>query len=632
MTSRMISYRPDIDGLRAVAVLLVVLNHVGFSTFAGGFIGVDVFLVISGFLITGIIQKQGLEGRFSFIAFYVRRAKRLLPALYVLLLCVLAVGYRVLLPSDYSALAGSALSSILFAANIFFWQNSDGYFSSSAEEMPLLHIWSLSLEEQFYFVWPVALLVLLKLKARHLQLAGIAIVIVLSFGVAEMGVNNEWSGTYFLLPSRAGELLLGAMLAIALRGRVTSTATNRAAANLVSLAGILMVLLPALYLDGDSSFPGLNALVPCLGAALVIAAPYLGSNLVSRLLSFRPLVFIGLTSYSVYLWHWPLISYLRYARVDITWPIASSVIALSLFLGYLSWRFVEQTFRQDGALLSGGVRGLALAIGIAVTASPVIIHMQDGLPSRFPFALLTQEQLNAERGRYWQGIETKSSVFENNGAVKNILVVGNSHAYDLSYALTENEYPGVIKLIETSHRCFNFGHDALEPDQAEFCNDRFEEVLNSPELGTADTVFLHDNWGSIDPVGLEATLDQIRARTDAPIIVVGPKMIFSDVVLNISRFAQQERLVTAAEINDFSRRYYVELLFQYDQDLRAFFAAKRLSGVTYVSALDVQCGPERECDILSAEGEYLYFDSNHFTLAGARRFGEKLKQGHRELF
>jgi len=622
-------YRPEIDGLRAIAVLLVILNHVGFSTFSGGFIGVDVFFVISGYLITGITFGQLNKGTFTFKDFYIRRARRILPAFYVMLLAVLVAGYMMYLPSDLKFLAESAISSISFASNIFFSQNSGGYFSPNAEELPLLHIWSLSVEEQFYFLWPLALFFIVRVKSFAVRAAIIILALFASFALAEYGIGESWGGTYFLLQFRAGELLVGGLLAFLLADRKFKP--NYVIGNIASFIGLLLIAIPAFYLDKSSRFPGVNALIPCLGAALIIASTSFGKNIVSQILSTRPFVFVGIISYSLYLWHWPLISFLHYSRVEITSEIATAIIATALLLGYLSWRFVEQTFRHKRVSMNRMLAFSSIAAALAIMATPIVLFVKDGVPSRFPFALMTEEQLNVERSRYWAGIETKKTKLVTTTQRKTI-IIGNSHAYDFSYALTENDFSGKIKLIETTFHCFNFGHDAVFPEKKEYCHNLLSTILASPDLKAADDVYLHDNWGGESLAGLEEMIASIRKVTNAHIYVVGPKMTFTDTALNISKIAQQQRYVTAGEINEFAKKFEKTSLVAYDSRLKVFFSEKQLDGVTYISALNTQCGLKLECNILSSSGEYLYFDDSHFTLVGSRAFGKLLKESNSALF
>jgi peptidoglycan/LPS O-acetylase OafA/YrhL len=625
--SRDIGYRPDVDGLRAIAVMLVVLNHAGVVLMSGGFIGVDVFFVISGFLITALIAVQRHEERFSFGAFYLRRAKRLLPALYVLMLVVMVAGYWPLIPSDYTLLTESALSAVALASNLFFWLHTGGYFSPDASSFPLLHIWSLSLEEQFYLIWPAALLVLLRLRSPAARIGLVALTAALSFAYAQNGVQVHSVGSYFLLPARGGEFLVGALVYMLSR----ACSPNTLLANAASALGLLLVLGSSVLLNAHSPFPGIAALVPCLGSAFIIAAPQFGPSLTTRLLSTRPFAFVGLISYSVYLWHWPIVSFLWTSRVAITPAITIGIVAASLLLGAASWWLLERTYRG----LLDRRNGAALAIGAVVTAAllviPIYVYRHEGLPGRFPYALLTQDQLTAERNRYWIDLPSKDTTLGNGGG-KQLLIVGNSHAYDLAYALNENGYPGKVKLIETFYQCFNFGHQAVLPTDAPFCAQRLQAVLTSNHLQAADVVYLHDDWGGYDEAGLLDMINRLRAVTKAPIYVFGPKMTFTDLVLSISKQAQSQHFATVIGINGFAAQFQNPEKLERDRQLKAFFQFHQLAGVHYISTLDVQCGPRLACDMLSPAGQYLYFDSSHFTLEGSRRFGQHLKALYPELF
>ncbi|WP_068877064.1 MULTISPECIES: acyltransferase family protein [unclassified Phenylobacterium] len=626
--SRGPGYRPDIDGLRALAVMLVVLNHAGVAWVAGGFVGVDVFFVISGFLITGIIAGQRARGEFRFGDFYLRRARRLLPALYVLLLVVTAAGYTVLTPADYSLLAQGALSAIALVSNVFFARTSGGYFAPEAEALPLLHLWSLSVEEQFYLLWPAGLLLLLKLKSRAVMTLAVGLLAAASFAYGHYEAGRHPADAYFFLAPRAGEFLAGALAWLLWR---QDRAPSAWIANVLSGGGLLLISAAAAMFSAGTRFPGMAALVPCLGAAALVSAPQFGPSLVSRALCLRPVVFVGLISYSVYLWHWPIVSVLRYQDIAITPAVSTVIVAASLVCGYLSWRLLETGFR--GLLERRPARGLPLAAtGLAVAlAAPAYIHLKSGLPERFPYALLTQGELTAERNRYWQGFPVRPFAQPAPGGPK-VLIVGNSHGFDLGYALIENGFEGRLEILETFHQCFNFGHDPVTPANAELCAERRRAVLGSSQLKAADIVLLHDNWGGYDARGLAEMIGAVREVSDAPIYIVGPKMTFTDDALSISKRAQDRRHATVAGVNAFALGYQEVAKVERDRALKALFAHPAWRDVRYVSLLDLQCGPRRRCEILGPDGRYLYFDAGHFTLEGSRRVGVRLKQAHPELF
>ena len=336
-------FRPDIQGLRAVAVLGVFLFHLGVPGFGGGFVGVDVFFVISGFLITRIIAEEASEGRFSFGRFYDRRLKRILPVFQLVGLVTMAAGLVLMLPTALLELIESVIASSLYASNLYFWRETTGYFGATSDELPLLHNWSLSVEEQFYLVWPLVLVLLMRrLSWRQLPFAIVGLAAA-SFALAEWGAGFKASAAYFLAPTRAGEFLLGALLVFVPEGERHSRRWLNEAAG---LGGLLLVIVANVALDRYSRFPGWNALWPCMGAAMVMDSGRRPESLVRRLLALRPLVYVGTLSYSIYLWHWPPIAFLHYFGIE-----ASATQKLALFLAvivlaHLSWRFVEERTRR----------------------------------------------------------------------------------------------------------------------------------------------------------------------------------------------------------------------------------------------------------------------------------------------
>ncbi|MFH6782267.1 MULTISPECIES: acyltransferase family protein [Methylobacterium] len=377
------SYRPDIDGLRAVAVLAVILYHVGLDGMPGGFIGVDVFFVISGYVITRGLLREADRGGIDLAAFYARRIRRILPALLATLAVTSLAAYWLLLPPQFEDYAASAAASALSVANLYFWRSS-GYFDAAALYRPLLHTWSLSVEEQFYLLLPVSLLLALRLRLRPLWLP-VAAVALASFGLSLYAGRFAPTANFYLLPTRAWELLTGTLLAMAPRGAAGALPLVLRQAG--GLAGLGCIAVPALLYSEATPFPGAGAVPPCLGAALLIG---LGEarerDVATRLLAAGPLVVIGLISYSAYLVHWPLIVLGRIALMrDFDGAETVAVIAATLVLAALSTRFVERPFRRPSpgaplrpVLAAGLLATLATAgLGWAGAAS-------GGLPGRFP--------------------------------------------------------------------------------------------------------------------------------------------------------------------------------------------------------------------------------------------------------
>ena len=367
-------YRADIDGLRAVAVLPVVFYHFQIAPFTGGFVGVDVFFVISGYLITSLIHHEVLSGAFSPTRFYERRIRRILPALFLMLLVTTALAGSILFPQDLMHYARSLVATALFGSNFFFWSTVD-YFDIVAERKPLLHTWSLAVEEQFYLIYP-ALFWLLRGASQRTLVHIIGTIFLVSLGASIWAIRFAPVSDFYLLPFRAWELMLGAMLAL------TPIRSSGRTSTALAWSGSALLLFSVFAFSIDTPFPGEYALLPCIGAACVIyAGP---QTIVGRALSLRPVVFIGLISYSLYLWHWPLLIFARYVvlRDLVPWEKLALVL-LSGMIATLSWAYVEKPFRTLGKIPSRFLLPLAAGgIGIFVVAS-IAGEVSRGFPQRF---------------------------------------------------------------------------------------------------------------------------------------------------------------------------------------------------------------------------------------------------------
>lgn len=341
-----VRYRADIDGLRAIAVVSVLLHHLGSSLVPGGFVGVDIFFVISGYLITSQIYKDAIEGKFSIIKFYQRRINRVIPALFTVISVTLGVGWIVLSPRDLILALNSAIYAMLGMSNIFFWREYGNYFSGNAAEAPLLHTWSLGVEEQFYLVWPLLLVLFIKILPRHKVIAFTFLTIVAVIA-SEKILGFAASAAYYLLPTRFFELMFGGVLALIGSNGVPKSRFGAASA---FWAGLAFIAWSLFGLDKASSFPGVNAVWPCLGTALLIWSGNT-QHPFSRLLANRPMIFLGLISYSLYLWHWPLIAYLNYLDIAIGPMVGISVIFTAILLSWATWKVIETPLRRSGATM-----------------------------------------------------------------------------------------------------------------------------------------------------------------------------------------------------------------------------------------------------------------------------------------
>lgn len=373
-------YRADIDGLRAIAVSLVVLYHAGLGALPGGFVGVDVFFVISGYLITSVIVTERAFGRFTLVEFYRRRIQRLLPAYVIVAAATLITGYFLSIPSHYYDTAQGVAASAIYLSNFWFWRET-GYFGGLAEIKPFIHTWSLSVEEQFYVVFPFALIVASRLRLGKRALIGLFVtLLLLSLGLSEWLLSRRPADSFYLLPFRAWELMIGAGLALAGLASPSRPAA-RAAAVVIGLAAILA---NGHLLRAEHGFPGLSALAACLGTALVLWAGGRGDAPSRALLENRAMVFLGRISYSLYLWHWPLFSYYRYYYFAAPPPVvACALIAASVSLAWASWKFVETPLRARDRWQGWRSFAFALASSGLIIAACLWIQLGEGLPERY---------------------------------------------------------------------------------------------------------------------------------------------------------------------------------------------------------------------------------------------------------
>lgn len=420
--------RNDIDGLRALAVLGVVLHHAGLAAVPGGFVGVDVFFVISGFLISRIITDGMADSSFSLAHFYESRARRILPALIPVVALSLIAGYWLLLPDDYENLGQSAVATLLFANNVLLTLTS-GYWDLAATFKPLLHTWSLGVEEQFYIAYPLLALLVLRRRPRlfaPMLAGGIAISLLLSVALSA----RQPDASFYLIHTRAWELLLGALTA----WRLPRTPPPERVARALALTGLAMIIGAMVLIDETAPYPGWRALLPCVGTALILRYGAAG-GLAQRVLGWGPLVLVGLASYSIYLWHQPLFAFARAASVTPPGPALMAALTLAtLVIGYASWRWIEQPFRDARKwplrpFLSLGITATALA-----GAAGLALSITSGLPQRAPGMGLGAGDYAAYNNAAFR--------FQKDGfddpTRPNLLVVGNSLARDMVNMLVES--------------------------------------------------------------------------------------------------------------------------------------------------------------------------------------------------
>jgi peptidoglycan/LPS O-acetylase OafA/YrhL len=467
-----LAYRPDIDGLRALAVMAVVLFHAELRVLTGGFVGVDVFFVISGFLISTIVLKEAGARTFSILAFYKRRTLRIFPALFAVIAACFVAGWFLFPPEDYRDLGDSAAAAAAFYSNFYFHENSD-YFSADAITMPLLHTWSLAVEEQFYVLAPG--LLLLAVRFPRFARAAFLALFAASLAYSALLVKSDPQTAFYMLPSRAFELMTGTALAMGLVPAIRSRALAEAAA----MAGLALILFAVLFYTDLTPFPGAAALVPCLGAALIIHSGRHLPTAAGRLLSLPPVVFIGRISYSLYLWHWPVLVFaiFRYGH-EIGTPARLGLVAAALALATVSYLLVEQPARHRGARLKATT---VLALGALAIAACLglksLLRQVEGAPWRLPpaaaaFAAGTPNAVD-NRGLCLEGTgshakDATDCAIGVPGYPPQFLFFGDSHAQAISmevaaaarrngvtgHALLRSACPPVIGLDEEQARSF----------------------------------------------------------------------------------------------------------------------------------------------------------------------------------
>jgi peptidoglycan/LPS O-acetylase OafA/YrhL len=429
-------YRPDIDGVRALAVLAVVLFHAGIPWIKGGFVGVDIFFVISGLLIGSHVYSDIRAGIFSIAAFYAKRAKRILPALLALLAVCYIISLAILAPQELRSFGGYAMAALLSCSNILAWSR-DNYFAATTDQNPLLMTWSLGVEEQFYLLFPVLMLLMARVRRKTIFLL-VLLVAVSSFALSVVGTSRFLTATFYLLPTRAWEIAAGVLMAIYQRGRDPRTLYfGQRFADLASAIGLVFIAVSIFLYNSQTSFPGIAALLPVLGSVLLLGSP--NSRINRVFLSSRPLTFIGRISYSLYLWHWPLLSFAHIlSDRPLTVPMGCTIAAISVLPAWLSYKFVEQPFRKSKTPTRPLLLRYALVI-VCFMIPGLVFAATHGLPHRFTALAAIDSSHNSDEP-YCFGTESpnlSSACIDTKDPRPAIAIIGDSHANALTPALRQ---------------------------------------------------------------------------------------------------------------------------------------------------------------------------------------------------
>lgn len=647
-------YRADIDGLRALAVLSVLIYHLDRSVLPGGFVGVDIFFVISGFLITRNIWSEMLADKFSFGSFYLKRIRRIAPAYFFTVGVTLLAGSVLLLPADLSALAQSALWGAFSASNIYFWLHLDtSYFASSSSEVPLLHTWSLGVEEQFYFIWPT--LLIFAAKFAHRRFKALTLVLLLcagSFIWAELTNIAAQKFAYYMLPTRAGELMIGAMLAIGGIKHASlfqEMSIPRWCSEALAIGGLGLFVYSLFWINDATDFPGVNALFPSIATAMLIISGGAGSRLALGVFTPRPIVTIGLISYSLYLWHWPVLAFFRYFYGDLDQAQMWIALALMALLSFVSYRYVERPARQWQATklrqalvlyampLSGAI--IFSAIIIATGGFYSVINSLDGY--RVASVRVHEYTAPASDFKYnCQGSKFDPSVLQQSRCVLGsepnsiiqepaTLLWGDSEAA---------HYIGVLGMLaKQSHFRFRnatlsacppiFGGDYGDGWRKLIC-DKFRPFMQKAILsGSYDTVIMSGAWGHYSQNAnfkrdVETTISSLVAR-NIRVILVGEVPYLPaynrECELRAIRIGGADCETRASQPD--------HGLAPVDRYLSTLASADK--GVYYVDVRSILCA-ESKCGAY-LDGRSVYFNSTHLSMSGSWLIGEKLLRAPREL-
>lgn len=595
------AHRPDIEGLRAVAVIAVLLFHLGWGSVSGGFVGVDVFFVISGFLIGGIVVREAGEGRYSFGNYLLRRIKRIVPVMLVVLAVVTLFAAVLLMPSELESYAMSLGFSALFMANVHFWMHRGAYAESEHEV--LLHMWTLGVEGQFYILLPLIVLGLMRLGRIGLWVGLVAI------ACASAAASLLWpAASFYMLPARLWEFLLGTLIAVTPLPFIN----RRWAREGLALVGMALIVYAATSFHTDTPFPGWRAAIPCIGAGAIIAAGSGRSSLVASALSLVPVRLVGKISYSLYLWHWPVIVLLLLGvpSAELGWGLQFIAVGLSFVLATLSWRYVEKPFRKSEfpkqrLLWASG------AFTIVVAAVALVLSLTAGWPQRFSergqrIAAHTEYPLDKvfRSGSCFihhrsQSFDEEKCLMPKDGRPR-VLLLGDSHAAHLAPGL-EAAFPGSAISQVTAAGC----RPVLEGrgEGYPFCIAMMEWAFaDHVTQASPDLIVLAARWEEDDLPALTETLKALR-EAGHEVLLVGPTAEWAQFLPRLLALAHERGRGSALpnsmlvkERRSLDRR--MELL-------------ARQSDISYVSIYEIQCDPE--CLYFGPSGNPVVVDNSHFT-------------------
>lgn len=623
-------YRPDIDGIRAIAVLSVIFYHFAIPGFSGGFTGVDIFFVISGYLITNGIVKGIDSNKFTLSDFFLRRTRRLVPALLITITATFIASFFILAPKDLASLSGSVVYALAGISNIYFWMQSD-YFDNFSSLKPLLHTWSLSVELQFYLVWPFYLIALCKsTRNNYFRAAGILLFIILFSVLAIWFINVDSSGAFYLTPFRMHEFAIGAVGVF-----ISNVVKNKSLNSFFYFIGILLVLYSIFFFNVHSIvFPGVYALVPCVGTLLMIISGR--KTEISFVLSHRIPNYIGEISYSLYLVHWPvyvLCSYVFIFTPDLTQIVW--MLILTIVLSNVIYFCIEKPFRNPHETkLSGSAFSLACAlVGLVVLVPSASSWANNGWEWRLPEEIRMINQIDKKDAFDYTWVEqrilAKKKGFEENSNKKKILVIGDSQSADLINIMLESglvdKEDVVARTIyfdcgtnfvkdEESNKFFSTlnARTIAKPELIPICKAQMKNAMNEELLRQADMVYIAFYY---QPNLVEYVIDgveKLRSLTDAKIYLLGRK--------NLQKGSVEI-------VNSFNRLVGIERFATKFRDKETDIINTKLAGtagVKFINMMDYICPDKDTCVAVTDKNKPIFYDPAHLTRFGAQYLTEKI--------
>ena len=618
-----LAYRSEIDGLRGLSVLGVLLFHLKYDLFSGGYLGVDVFIVISGFLITSIIYDNLKLDNFNFRDFFLRRARRLLPSYFVVLLISLLFSYLFLLPEDLLKFSKSLLSSTIFVSNFFFWLTS-GYWEEGSFN-PLLHTWSLSLEWQFYFFLSVVSYLIWKIsKLIFKNLLIFILIFIISFSLAILFIDRNIS--FFLLPFRLYEFLIGSFLFFLKDKNFKIISEYK---NFLSFIAIGLILISFVLFDSLTQVPGYISLIPCIGSALIIL---IKDSIIHKFLRARYLVFIGLISYSLYLFHWPIITFYDSINIYEINQIEKLLLAVfSIIISIINYFLIEKPFRKKFSLPKVSNTYLYISIFFITIILSSLIISKGGYPDRISNkknSLIDGIKLKEKKvGREFIKNNVNLKFSENNN--QKVLILGDSLGEDLFMALKQNlnEDEFDVEFLNFNHWCFEknkfinlFSFIDRIGNRLSFCEKekkRFDQ--NSSLINKANYVILSSSWHNNFLNYMEDIVNFIKKYNNKKIIISSKNVMFPDIPNLVKNIDEND----LNNLNEIAYRVKYKSTYKFNKKLEKAVDSLNL---TYLNKTKLICSDKyKKCNVYDKKNKELYiFDNHHWTFNGAKYFGSMI--------